>query len=55
MWRNGNEPKEVMLDLIGSGMSVDEILEDYPDLEKEELLACILFAKKAISEESIHD
>ncbi len=33
-------PVETMLELMGSGMSMDEILEDYPDLEKEDLLAC---------------
>jgi len=52
--RNMRYPVEVMLDLISSGMSFDEILEDYPDLEREDLLACILFAKKAISVKSIH-
>ncbi len=32
---------ETMLELLASGMSTDELLEDYPDLEKEDLLACI--------------
>jgi uncharacterized protein (DUF433 family) len=33
-----------MLDLMASGMSNEEILEDYPDLEKEDLLACLEYA-----------
>ena len=52
--RNMRYPVEVMLDLIGSGMSFEEILEDYPDLEREDLLACILFAREAIRVKSIH-
>jgi uncharacterized protein (DUF433 family) len=34
-------PVETMLDLLASGMSVDEILEDYSDLERDDLLACL--------------
>ena len=34
-------------------MSQEEILEDYPDLEKEDLRACILFASKMIRIKSI--
>jgi len=30
-----------MLELLASGMTVEELLEDYPDLEKEDFLACI--------------
>jgi uncharacterized protein (DUF433 family) len=37
-------PVEMLLDLMASGMSNNEILEDYPDLENEDLLACIKFA-----------
>lgn len=46
--RNMRYPVEIMLDLLAAGMSIEEILEDYPDLEREDLLACILFAKEAI-------
>ena len=33
----------LILDLLASGASVSEILEDYPDLEKEDILACIAY------------
>ena len=33
-----------MLDLLASDMSIDEILADYPDLEREDLLACLEYA-----------
>ncbi len=37
---------ESILELLASGMLENEILEDYPDLEKEDLRACILYAAK---------
>jgi uncharacterized protein (DUF433 family) len=39
-------PIETILELLASGMSMEEILEDYPDLEKNDLLACIEYAAK---------
>ena len=35
-----------MLDLLASDMSIDEILADYPDLEREDLLACLEYAAR---------
>ena len=52
--RNMRYPVEIMLDLLAAGMTTEEILEDYPDLEKEDLQACILFANEAIRVKSIH-
>lgn len=53
--RNKRYPVEIMLDLLAAGMSIEEILEDYPDLEREDLLACILFAKETMKVKSIHN
>lgn len=39
-------PVENILELLASGMTNDEILEDYEDLELADLQACILFAAK---------
>ncbi len=52
--RNMRYPVEIMLDLLAACMTTEEILEDYPDLEKEDLQACILFANEAIRLKSIH-
>ena len=38
-------PVENMLELLSSGMSIDEILEDYPDLERDDLLAVLAYAE----------
>jgi uncharacterized protein (DUF433 family) len=46
-------PVEVILDMLGSGMTVGEILNDHPELEKEDILASIRFARVAISGQSL--
>jgi uncharacterized protein (DUF433 family) len=33
-----------VLDYMASGMTEDEILEDFPDLTKEDIKACLAFA-----------
>lgn len=38
-----------MLELLAGGMSVEEILEDYPYLQKEDVFACLEYAVKAAS------
>ena len=37
-------PVETILQLLSSGMSTEEILEDYEDLEKEDIIASLLYA-----------
>lgn len=37
-------PVETILELLSSGMTHDEILADYPDLERDDLLAVLTFA-----------
>ena len=44
--RNKRYAVENMLELMASGMTNEEILADYEDLEKEDLQACLLFAAK---------
>ena len=51
--RNKRYPVENMLELMASGMTNEEILADYEDLEKEDLLACLLFAAKLANVGSI--
>lgn len=52
--RNMRYPVETMLDLMSAGMTFKELLEDYPDLEVEDLQACLLFASKLINVNSIN-
>jgi uncharacterized protein (DUF433 family) len=37
-------PVESLLELLSSGMTIDEILADYEDLERDDLLAALAFA-----------
>ena len=39
-------PVENILELLSSGMNIEEILEDYKDLEREDILASLEFATK---------
>ena len=48
-------PVEVIIDLIGSGMSMDEIIVDHPELEKNDLLAALSYAKLSVSGHSIQE
>ena len=36
-------PVEMILELLSSGMTIDDILEDYDDLEYEDILAVLNF------------
>ncbi len=41
-------PVENILEWLSSGMSVDEVLADYEDLEKEDILAALEFASRLV-------
>jgi uncharacterized protein (DUF433 family) len=47
-------PVDNMLELLASGMTIEELLEDYPDLEKEDFLACLQYAAKLTQIKSIY-
>lgn len=46
-------PVEVVIDLIASGMSFETILSDHPELEKEDILASLAYAKITLSGKSL--
>jgi uncharacterized protein (DUF433 family) len=39
-------PVETILELLSSGMSIDEVLRDYEDLEREDILATLAVAAR---------
>lgn len=47
-------PVDDMLELLASGMTIEELLEDYPVLEKEDFLACLQYAAKLTQVKSIY-
>jgi uncharacterized protein (DUF433 family) len=44
-------PVEVILDMLGSNMSIEDILEDHPELERADILACLQYAKTLVTGE----
>ena len=39
-------PVETILELLSSGMTIEEILADYEDLEREDILAALDYARR---------
>jgi uncharacterized protein (DUF433 family) len=44
---------EFILDLISEGWSEADILRNYPGLTREQLLACVAYAKDRVSDETV--
>lgn len=42
-------PVEMILDLLSAPMTISEILADYEDLEQEDIIAALQFAKRVSS------
>ncbi len=42
-----------MLELLAAGMSFEEVLEDYPYIEKEDIDACLLYAALIANPQSV--
>jgi len=47
-------PVEMILQLLSSGMSNEEILQDYEDMEHDDILAALLYAAKLTEVKSTH-
>ena len=45
---------EFILELLSSGMNAKEIIDDYDDLEHEDILAALLFAARLTQVKSIY-
>ena len=47
-------PVELILELLSSGMNAQEIIDDYDDLEPEDIHAALLFAARLTQVKSIY-
>ena len=45
---------EIILDKLGAGETIDQILEEYPQLTRESILAAISFASDAMKATTIY-
>ena len=52
--RGKRYPVEAMLEYLAGGDSVETLLTEFPDLESDDILACIAFARRALSIQSQH-
>ena len=44
---------ELILSLLAQGESEEDVLDDYPDLEPEDIRACLAYAHAAIAHDSL--
>ncbi len=51
--RNMRYSVEMILDLLSAGMTIEEIINDYPAIEKEDIRACLQFASRLTKIKSI--
>ena len=42
-------PVQTIMEFLGAGDSIDEVLEAYPSLKREDVYACIRFAAKLMA------
>lgn len=47
-------PVEMILELLSAGMTVEEILTDYEDLERDDILAALDFAARLSQVKRVH-
>jgi uncharacterized protein (DUF433 family) len=46
---------EQILDMLGAGFTPDQIIEEFPFLERDDIKACIIFANKLVKEETLQE
>ena len=45
---------EFILEMLSSGMSVNDILEEYPHLKREDILAALVYATSLLKREEVY-
>lgn len=46
---------EHVLGMLAAGDAVETILQEYPDLDSEDIQACLLFAHRSMAGEHVHE
>jgi len=47
-------PVESLLEYLAGGDSIEDVLSEFPDLEKDDLLACLEFAARSVKGRGAH-
>jgi uncharacterized protein (DUF433 family) len=45
---------EHILNALGADVPIDDLLRDYPDLQRADILACLQYAAQLVSEERVY-
>lgn len=45
---------EFIVGLLGQGWTIDQVMEDYPGITREDVLACLAYASEFMQSERIH-
>lgn len=53
--RNMRYPVSMILDLLGAGMTAEEIMADYPAIEREDIQACLVYAARLSEIKSVYN
>jgi uncharacterized protein (DUF433 family) len=52
--RGRRYPVEVILEYLAGGDSVDDLTREFPDLERDDILACLEFSRHILAARSQH-
>jgi len=52
--RNLRYPVETLLEYLAGGDAIEDVLAEFPDLEREDMLACLEFAAQSLRVKSQH-
>ena len=47
-------PVESILEYLAGGDSVEAVLAEFPDLERDDILACLEFSRRMLASKSVH-
>lgn len=47
-------PVESLLEYLAGGDTIDSLLAEFPDLEREDILACLEFSRRMLDGRSVH-
>jgi uncharacterized protein (DUF433 family) len=47
-------PVETILEYLAGGDTIESLLKQFPDLEREDILACLEFARRMLAAKTIH-
>ena len=47
-------PVEAILEYLAGGDSTEDLLKEFPDLEREDILACHEFSRRMLASKSVH-